>query len=146
VAPDGGPAPTPVTPLANVQYHLVATVDATTMVHILYVNGVESGRLTCGAGFADTGILGIGHGIFNTGRVDNVQGAIAEVGVINRVLTPTEVADLFARGRIGMPPPDAGVDAAPDTAPDTAAPADTGTDTPASTDTGGNVDAGTDGG
>jgi hypothetical protein len=119
-APDGGPAQSPVTPLVNVQYHLVATVDATTNVHTLYVNGVASGQLTCGAGFADTGVLGIGHGIFNANRVDNVQGAIAEVGVIGRVLTPAEVAALFARGRIGMPPVDGGGQGG--------APGDSGTD------------------
>jgi len=107
---DGGPAQNPVIPVANVQYHLVATRDGTTGTQILYVNGVESGRNTCPAGFTDTGILGIGHGIFGANRVDNVQGAIAEVGVINRVLTPAEVTALYARGRIGMPPPDAGPD------------------------------------
>ncbi len=136
--PDGGPAPSPVTPVANMQYHLVGTADATTGMHILYVNGVESGRLGCGAGpsWADTGVLGIGHGIFASNRVDNVQGAIAEVGVINRVLTPAEVTSLYARGRMFMPPP---VDAGPDLPPAT----DSGTDVP-STDAGTDVPAGND--
>jgi len=137
-ATDGGTPQIPVTPVVSTQYHLAATRDATTGIQILYVNGVESGRNSCVAGFADTGILGIGHGIFNTGRVDNVQGAIAEVGVINRVLTPAEVAALYARGRIGMPPPDAGT-----TPPDAGTP-DAGIDAPAATDAGTDTATGTD--
>jgi hypothetical protein len=107
---DGGPARNPVTPVVNTTYHLVATRDATTNTNILYVNGVESGRGVCLAGWADTGLLGIGHGIFAGGRGDNVQGSLAELGLINRVLTPVEVANLFAMGRAGMGAPDAGVD------------------------------------
>ncbi len=127
-AVDGGPAQNPVVVLANVQYHLVATRDATTNTQILYVNGAESGRATCPAGFVDTGILGIGHSVFNGGRVDQVQGAISDVGVINRVLTPAEVTALFNKGRtyVAPPPPDAGPDL----------PADTGTDVPAAPDGG----------
>ena len=145
---DGGPAQSPVSPQANVQYHLVGTADSTTGVHLLYVNGVESGRANCAVGpsWADTGILGIGHGIFNTGRVDNVAGSIAEVGVINRALTAAEVAALYAHGRIGMPTPDAGTDTGVDAPAD--APADAPPDTPADTgpgDTGGS-DVAADGG
>ena len=47
---DGGPAPDPVIPVANTQYHLVATRDTTTNLTVLYVNGVESGRNTCPPG------------------------------------------------------------------------------------------------
>ena len=133
---DGGPVQSPVLPIAGTQYHLVATRDATTNLHVLYVNGVESGRNTCVAGWADTGILGIGHGVFAGNRGDNVQGSIAEVGVINRVLTSAEVADLFARGRAVSSTPDAGADTgAGDTGADTGA-GDTGAsaDAPAATD------------
>ena len=98
-ATDGGAAQNLVIPVVGTQYHLVATRDATTGIQILYVNGVESGRNTCLAGFVDTGILGIGHGIFGANRVDNVQGAIADVAVIDRVLTPAEIAALYALGR-----------------------------------------------
>ena len=128
---DGGPAQNPVVVVPNTLYHLVATRDGTTGTQILYVNGVESGRATCPAGFVDTGILGIGHGLFAGGRTDFVTGAISDVGVINRVLTPTEVTSLFARGRTFVPPP---VDAGPDVAP-----VDGGTDVPA------DAPAGTDG-
>ena len=109
---DGGPAANPVVVAVNTLYHLVATRDGTTGTQILYVNGVESGRNTCPAGFVDTGILGIGHGIFAGGRTDYVNGSISDVGVINRVLTPAEVTMLFNKGRtyVAPPPPDAGPD------------------------------------
>jgi hypothetical protein len=129
--PDAGPAPLFVTPMANVQYHLVATRDAVTNLAILYVNGVESGRGTCPPAWTDTGIVGIGHGIFAGGRGDYVQGSIAELGLIDRVLTPTEVANLYAAGRAGMGQPDGGSDASDGGASD--APADS----PAATDAGG---------
>jgi len=108
--PDGGlPAGVVgrVTPVANTFYHLVATRNATTGEDILYVNGAESGRLNCAAGWADTGIAGIGHGVFGSARVDNVAGTIGEVGLINRVLTPAEVAMLYALGHAGASAPDA---------------------------------------
>ena len=124
---DGGPPANPVVVVANTLYHLVATRDGTTGTQILYVNGVESGRNTCPAGFVDTGYLGIGHGFFAGGRTDFVNGSISDVGVINRVLTPAEVTMLFNKGRTYVPPPQ---DAGPDV------PADGGTDVPASNDGG----------
>jgi hypothetical protein len=138
-APDAGPAPIFVTPMPNVQYHLVATRDAVSNLAILYVNGVESGRGTCPPGWADTGIVGIGHGIFAGARGDYVQGSIAELGLIDRVLTPTEVANLYAAGRAGMGQPDAGVDGGSDAS--DAGAVDAPADSPAATD-GGGVDGG----
>jgi hypothetical protein len=144
--PDAGPTPHPVTPVANTQYHLVATHDSTTGLSILYVDGAESGRGTCPLGWADTGVVGIGHGVFAGNRGDNVIGSIAELGLIGRVLTPTEVGSLFAAGRAGGVRPDAGADVAPDVAPDLApdlapevgagdvAPVDAPADSPAATD------------
>jgi hypothetical protein len=125
---DGGPAQNPVVVVANTLYHLVATRDGTTGTQILYVNGAESGRNTCSGGFVDTGILGIGHGVFNGGRTDFVTGSISDVGVINRVLTPTEVANLYTKGRTFVPPPP------PDAGPDLPTATDAGTDTPATPD------------
>jgi len=138
---DGGPAQNPVVAVANTLYHLVATRDGTSGTQILYVNGVESGRNTCMAGFVDTGILGIGHGIFGGGRTDFVTGAISDVGVINRVLTPVEVTALFAKGRtfVPPPPPDAGPDLPPatDAGPDAPADVPAGNDAPAASDAAG---------
>jgi hypothetical protein len=120
--PDAGPQ-NPVVAVAGTLYHLVATRDGTSGTQILYVNGAESGRNTCPAGFMDTGVLGIGHSVFNNGRVDQVTGTISDVGVINRVLTPTEVTMLFNKGRTYVPPPP------PDAGPDVPA-NDGGTDAP----------------
>jgi hypothetical protein len=134
---DGGPPENPVVAVANTLYHLVATRDGTTGTQILYVNGVESGRNTCAAGFVDTGILGIGHGLFGGSRGDFVTGAISDVGVINRVLTPVEVTALFAKGRtfVAPPPPDAGPDLPPAT--DAGAGVPAGNDAPAASDAAG---------
>jgi Concanavalin A-like lectin/glucanases superfamily len=145
---DGGPVPNPITPIINTQYHLVATKDSTTGLAILYVNGVESGRGTCPQGWADTGVVGIGHGVFAGNRGDNVQGSIAELGLINRVLTPTEVANLFAAGRAGTVHPDGGTDVAPDIAPDLVPDLGTGEAGPvdAPSDSGPATDAASDGG
>ena len=141
VPTDGGAPANRVTPVVNTEYHLVATRDATTGTDVLYVNGVESGRGVCAGGWADTGIVGVGHGIYGGSRGDFVQGSLAELGLINRVLTPAEVADLFARGRTGAVRPDAGTDAGVDVPADVGvdAPVDTGVDVPAEvapTDTG----------
>jgi hypothetical protein len=97
---DGGPPPPTPPPavIANTLYHLVATRDATTGLDILYINGVEAARNTCPpGGWTDTGIMGIGHGYFN-GRTDRVNGTLSNVGLVDRVLTPDEVAALFAAG------------------------------------------------
>ncbi len=97
---DGGPPPPTPPPavIANTLYHLVATRDATTGLDILYVNGVEAARNTCPpGGWMDTGVMGIGHGYFN-GRTDRVNGTLSNVGLVDRVLTPDEVAALYAAG------------------------------------------------
>ena len=78
--------------------------------------------------------VGIGHGIFAGNRGDYVQGTIAELGLINRVLTATEVSNLYAAGRAGMGGPDAGVDVGTDVGPGDAGPPDAPTDSPAGTD------------
>lgn len=96
-------------PEANTRYHLVATRDATTGIDTLYVDGVASGKATCpastGVGWAgDT--FGIGHGMYNGSNTDYVAGSLSRVGLIGRVLTPDEVAAVYALGPgSGEPPP-----------------------------------------
>jgi hypothetical protein len=98
-APGGCLVLATVLPVANQWYHVVGTRDGSTGENVLYVDGVESGaRQTCSSGWMDTGIMGIGHGVFAGGRTDHVNGAIAEVGLIDRVLTASEVADLHTKG------------------------------------------------
>jgi hypothetical protein len=98
------------TPAANTLYHLVATRDATTGLDTLYVNGVAAGTATC---LASTGIgwraatFGIGHGMYNGSNTDYAAGTISGVGLLNRVLSPAEVAALYplgpgAAGSVGL--------------------------------------------
>src|SRR5262249_32731121 len=80
---------------AGALYHVVAKRNKTTGLDILYVNGVEAGRATCTTpGWTGTGTIGIGHGMFTAKKVDFVAGAVSGVGLIDRVLTPAEIASL----------------------------------------------------
>lgn len=83
-------------------YHLVATRDADTGLDTLYVNGVQAGTQTCpssdGPGWAAS-TFGIGHGMYNYSFTDYVSGKISNVGLIGRVLSPDEVATLYALGK-----------------------------------------------
>jgi Concanavalin A-like lectin/glucanases superfamily len=92
---------TSIAPQANTLYHLVATRDAATGIDYLYVNGALFGVATCPA---TTGVgwlastFGIGHGKFSGSPTDFVTGSISGVGFVDRVLTGTEVAELYSFG------------------------------------------------
>jgi hypothetical protein len=86
-------------PVANQLYHLVATRDAPSGTDILYVDGVEVARATCtDPGWAGTGTISLGHGMYTANKVDQVAGAISGLGLIDRVLTPEEISSLHTRG------------------------------------------------
>jgi Concanavalin A-like lectin/glucanases superfamily len=93
---------TSIAPQAGTLYHLVATRDAATGIDYLYVNGALFGVATCPA---TTGVgwlastFGIGHGRFSGNPTDFVTGSISGVGFVDRVLTGTEVAELYSFGR-----------------------------------------------
>jgi hypothetical protein len=86
---------------ANTPYHLVGTRNAETGIDILYVDGVAVGTATChassGYGWRSS-TFGIGHGMYGGRFVDSFAGTISNVGLIGRVLTPAEVAALYALG------------------------------------------------
>jgi hypothetical protein len=90
-----------ITPQAGTLYHLVATRDAATGIDDLYVNGALFGVATCpattGAGWLAS-TFGIGHGKFSGSPTDFVTGSISGVGFVDRVLTGTEVAELYSFG------------------------------------------------
>jgi hypothetical protein len=92
-----------ITPDSGTLYHLVATRDGTTGLDTLYVNGVVAGTATClasdGVGWAAS-TFGIGHGMYSGAKTDYVSGSISGVGLVSRVLTATEVAALYALGRL----------------------------------------------
>lgn len=87
-------------PRAGEWYHLVGTRDADTGVQRVYVDGVLSGQTTCPAGvFAGTRGLTLGRGTYDGEPVDPVEGAIDDLGLMARVLTPAEVFLLYRAGR-----------------------------------------------
>lgn len=80
-------------------YHVVAMSHASGSQR-LYVDGVLSGKLDCPAGlFTATEGLSVGHGKFDGVPVDPMAGAVDDLGLISRVLTPKEVFSLYRAGR-----------------------------------------------
>jgi phage protein U len=86
-------------PRAGEWYHVVATVDSQSGQR-LYVDGVLSGQLDCTAGvFEATEGLSVGRGHFDGVPVDPLSGAVDDLGLISRLLTPEEVFLLYRTGR-----------------------------------------------
>jgi hypothetical protein len=85
-------------PRAGEWYHLVATRSAASGDQRLYVDGVLMGKVTCAGGFKTSGPLVLGRGRWD-GPVDWMAGAIDELGIADRVLTPEEIVDLYHQGR-----------------------------------------------
>jgi hypothetical protein len=79
-------------------YHLVATRDSTTGEQRVYVDGVLSGKVNCTGSFRATGPLVVGRGKWGT-PADWAAGALDELGVSNRVLSPSEIVNLYLQGR-----------------------------------------------
>lgn len=81
-------------------YHVVGTHDVTTRTQRVYVDGVLSSKTTCPqAVFAAAGALRIGSGMWDAEQGDFVNGALDDVGVVSRVLSPRDVLDLYHAGR-----------------------------------------------
>lgn len=87
-------------PRAGEWYFVVGTHDASTGEQRLYVDGVLSGKTTCPDGvFQATGGLSVGRGLYDGSASDPWDGAIDDLGLVPRVLTPTEVTSLYRHGR-----------------------------------------------
>jgi hypothetical protein len=81
-------------------YHLVATRDANTREQRIYVDGVLSGKSRCTEGvFAAQGPLTVGRGMWDAQGGDWIDGAIDDLGLIQRVLSPTEIFELYRARR-----------------------------------------------
>jgi hypothetical protein len=81
-------------------YHVVGTYSAATGEQRVYVDGVLSGRATCSEGvFQATGGLRVGRGYYDGAATDPWGGAIDDLGLIARVLSPREIAALYRYGR-----------------------------------------------
>ena len=85
---------TPTAPVAGTWYHLVGVNDATAGSLTLYVDGQSMGTTPYTAGWQATGDTLIGHGFYNGGQVDNVNGSIDEVSLFASALTAEQVAAL----------------------------------------------------
>ncbi len=87
-------------PRAGEWYHIVGTYDATTGEQRVYVDGVLSGKATCAAGvFEASGGLSVGRGLYDGAPSDPWNGAVDDLGLIDRVLSPEEIVSLYRYGR-----------------------------------------------
>lgn len=78
----------------SIWYHVAATYDNSTGAYVIYLNGAQdgSGTFTIDQS-ANNAVLSIGQN--NVGDED-IFGTIDEVRVYNRVLSSTEISDLYA--------------------------------------------------
>lgn len=85
------------TPSNGTWYHLVATLDVSSGICILYVNGVSLGPTGSfpGSVFNSSAQFGVGTGDAGTSTVD---GVVDEVGIWSRFLTPLEITLLYNGG------------------------------------------------
>lgn len=80
-------------------YHVVGTYDATSRAQRIYVDGVLSSKTSCPNGvFSASGPLRLGSGTWGAAQTDFVSGALDDVGVVNRAITPRDVLDLYHAG------------------------------------------------
>src|SRR5690606_18058484 len=80
-------------PRASEWYFVVGTYDASTGEQRVYVDGVLSGKVTCDSGvFEANGGLSVGRALYSGVASDPWNGALDDLGLIARVLTPAEIA------------------------------------------------------
>ena len=81
-------------------YHVVVTEDASAREQRIYVDGALSGKATCpGAPFAATSGITVGRGLYGGEGADFLDGAVDDLGLISRVLDPSEILALYRAGR-----------------------------------------------
>ncbi|HEY6727213.1 MAG TPA: LamG-like jellyroll fold domain-containing protein [Polyangiaceae bacterium] len=87
-------------PRAGEWYFVVGTYSASSGEQRIYVDGMLSGQATCAAGvFQASGGLSVGRGLYDGVASDPWSGALDDLGLVARVLTPTEIAALYRYGR-----------------------------------------------
>ncbi len=84
----------PSAPLANTWYHLVGVNDTAAGTLALYVDGQLIGSTSFTANWAATGNTLIGHGFYNGGQVDYVNGCIDDVEFFSSALSAAQIAAL----------------------------------------------------
>ena len=81
-------------PLANTWYHLVGVDDTAAGTLALYVDGQLIGTTAYTSAWTATGNTLIGHGFYNGGQVDYVNGYIDDVEFFSSALSAAQVAAL----------------------------------------------------
>jgi alpha-L-arabinofuranosidase len=89
-----------ITPAAGTWYHVTGVYDAGSGSLSVYVNGALAGQNFAVSPSPAVGHTGIGHGQYNNGYTDWVNGAIDDVRFYSGVLS---AADILAIARIGNP-------------------------------------------
>ncbi|MFO0790996.1 MAG: LamG-like jellyroll fold domain-containing protein [Pirellulales bacterium] len=84
----------PTAPVVGTWYHIVGVNDTTAGTIALYVDGRSIGTATYTAGWRASGNTLIGHGFYNGGDVDFVNGSIDDVQLFNTALSAEQVAAL----------------------------------------------------
>ncbi len=83
-------------------YHLVGTFDSATGDMKIYIDGTVSGAGANDASpFASTGASVIGRGRYNDASSGFLNGSVSDVALYQRLLSPSDVAHVFAEGRSG---------------------------------------------
>jgi hypothetical protein len=86
-------------PRGSEWYQVTGTRDGATREQRIYVDGVLSARNICPEGvFQASGGVSVGRGLYDGEPSDFMTGAVDNLGLISRVLTPKEVFDLYQAG------------------------------------------------
>ncbi len=84
----------PTAPVTGTWYHIVGVDDATAGTLTLYVDGQSMGSVPYTGGWQANGNTLIGHGFYNGGQVDFVNGSIDDVELFSSALSAAQVAAL----------------------------------------------------
>jgi hypothetical protein len=89
----------------NTWTHIAAVFDSAARTQVLYINGVERGRVTgipFGTIFDTVGYLSLGYGGIGSGSFKVANALIDETQIFNRALTATEVQTIYNAGGAGQ--------------------------------------------
>ena len=90
----GGRAYASTTAVAGKWYHLVGVRDAAAGTYTLYLDGAKQGSVAQCIGDSSTGPLAVGRAKYDGNKVDYLRGAVDDVRVYDRALSPQEVTSL----------------------------------------------------
>jgi alpha-L-arabinofuranosidase len=82
------------TPVAGTWYHIVGVDDATAGMLTFYLDGQSMGSVAYTSGWAASGNVLIGHGLYSGAQTDFVNGSIDDVELFSSALSAAQVAAL----------------------------------------------------